>query len=208
MSYENVNSEAPDFTTPNEAYWSFVDSFLAHCESRGILVFLFPAYVGGRGSDQGWMDEIVANGTAKMQTYGAWIATRYKNRKNLVWMMGGDRGTPPNTFNRHRRDIQGALLTGLKSVSGQQSVLVSAEWASESIATDQVALGASMTLNGVYSWSGKVSSHGRRAYHAVPPCQPSCSRSRTMKKDPTETASIRTRRSPYDVSYGGAGCRR
>ena len=168
LSYENINSEAPDFTTPNEAYWSFVDGFLAHCESKGILVFLFPAYVGGKGSDQGWMEEILANGTAKMQSYGAWIATRYKNRKNLVWMMGGDMGTPPNAFNAAQSDVQAALLNGLKSVPGQQSALVSAEWTSESIATDQVAFGASMTLNGVYSWSGNVNSHGRRAYERSP----------------------------------------
>ena len=133
--------EAPDFTTPNEAYWSFVDGFLAYCESKGLLVFLFPAYVGYQGGDQGWMREIVANGPARMQAYGAWIATRYKDQKNLVWMMGGDMGTPPNTFNTAQRDVESALLTGLKSVAGQQSTLFSAEWDSESIATDQTDFG-------------------------------------------------------------------
>ena len=67
----------------------------SYCESKGILVFLFPAYVGFQGGEQGWMQEMVANGTAKMQSYGAWIATRYQNQKNLVWMMGGDMGTAP-----------------------------------------------------------------------------------------------------------------
>jgi hypothetical protein len=156
--------ETPDFTTPNEAYWSFVDGFLAYCESKGLLVFLFPAYVGYQGGDQGWMREIVANGTAKMQAYGAWIATRYKDQKNLVWMMGGDMGTPPDTFTTVQRDVQSALLTGLKSVAGQQSTLFSAEWDSESIATDQTDFGAAMTLNGAYSWGGDVSNQGRRAY--------------------------------------------
>src|SRR4029077_8900718 len=96
LTYSNINSEAPDFTTPNEAYWSGVDGLLTYCESKGILVFLFPAYLGNQGSDQGnqgWMQEVVANGSAKMQSYGAWIATRYKNQKNLVWMMGGDNGS-------------------------------------------------------------------------------------------------------------------
>ena len=50
------------------------------------------------------------------------------------------------------------------SVTGQQSVFFSAEWGSETIATDQETFGASMTLNGVYSWSGDVNDHGRRAY--------------------------------------------
>ena len=168
LDYGNVNEQAPDFTTPNEAYWTFVDTFLAQCEFRGILVFLFPAYVGVQGGDQGWMQEIVANGTARMRSYGTWIAARYRHRKNLVWMMGGDMGTPPDAFNAAQSAVQAALLAGLKSVPGQQSTLVSAEWTSESIATDQVAFGESMTLNGAYSWSGQVNILGRRAYSRSP----------------------------------------
>src|SRR5204863_10092315 len=70
-----LSGNEPDFTTPNEAYWSFVDGFLSYCESRGILVFLFPAYVGFQGGEQGWMQEMVANGDTRMFTYGAWLAT-------------------------------------------------------------------------------------------------------------------------------------
>jgi hypothetical protein len=160
LSYGNINNEAPDFSTPNEAYWSVVDGFLSYCESKGILVFIFPAYVGYLGGNQGWMQEIAANGPTKMQSYGAWIATRYKNQKNLVWMMGGDMGT----FNTAQNNVESALLTGLKSVAGQESVFFSAEWQSESIGTDQATFGVSMTLNSVYSWSGDVNNQGRRAY--------------------------------------------
>ena len=165
-------SLTPDFTTPNEAYWRFVDEFLAYAESKGILVFMFPAYVGARDSDQGWMREIVANGPARMRTYGAWIAARYRNQKNLVWMMGGDKGTAEDPFDRAQTEVEAALLGGLKSISTQRSTLFSAEWASEAIATDQDAFGASMTLNGAYSWSGDVNTQGRRAY-AHAPIEPS-----------------------------------
>jgi hypothetical protein len=106
------------------------------------------------------MQEMVANGTTKMQSYGAWIATRYKNQKNLVWMMGGDMGS----FNTAQNNVESALLTGLKSVTGQQSLFFSAEWQAETIGTDQATFGAAMTLNSVYSWSGDVSNQGRRAY--------------------------------------------
>ena len=171
LNYADINAEAPDFTTPTESYWRFVDEFLAYCESKGILVFMFPAYVGFQGSEQGWMQEMVANGPAKMRAYGAWIAARYKSQRNLVWMMGGDMGTPPDTFSTAQTEVEAALLTGLASVTGQQSTLFSAEWTSESIATDQPTFGRAMTLNGVYSWSGDVSTHGRRAYahHPVMP---------------------------------------
>ena len=167
-SWSGASYETPDFTTPNEAYWSFVDGLLSYCESKGILVFMFPAYVGFQGGDQGWMREIVANGTTKIQSYGTWIAARYRNQKNLVWMMGGDMGTPPNTFNSAQTAVENALLTGLKSVTGQQSIFFSAEWNSESIATDQTSFGTQMTLNGAYSHGGDVNTQGRRAYTHSP----------------------------------------
>jgi Protein of unknown function (DUF4038)/Putative collagen-binding domain of a collagenase len=165
-----LSGSAPDFATPNEAYWSFVDTFLAYCESRGLLVFMFPAYVGWQGGDQGWMKEMVANGSSKMQSYGSWIATRYKNQKNLVWMMGGDMGTAPYTFDSTQTAVESALLSGLKSVAGQQSTYFSAEWVRESIGTDQTSFGTSMTLNSVYVGTA-VSYQGRRAY-AYSPVEP------------------------------------
>ena len=168
LSYGNINAEAPDFTTPNEAYWTHVDAILAYAESKGQLAFMFPAYVGYAGGDQGWMQELVANGPARVQTYGAWIATRYAARGNIVWMMGGDMGTGGNPFNPAQTAVEQALLTGLQSVAGQQSTLFSAEWSSESIATDQTTFGSSMTLNGAYSWSGDVSNQSRRAYAHAP----------------------------------------
>ncbi|HSQ91438.1 MAG TPA: DUF4038 domain-containing protein, partial [Nitrospiraceae bacterium] len=164
LTYGDITDEAPDFTQPNAAYWEHVDALLAYAESKGILCFLFPAYTGLLGSDQGWMREMVANGSAKMQTYGAWIATRYRNQKNLVWMAGGDM----LTFTASETAVEGALLTGLTSVANQQSTLFSAQWTRGSIATDQPDFGSQMTLNGTYANSLDVNNQGRRAYERSP----------------------------------------
>src|SRR4029077_11794124 len=107
----------------NELYWTFVDDFLAYCESKSILVFMFPGYVGYNGEEQGWMKELIANGATKTEAYGAWIATRYKNKKNIVWMLLGDMGK----FNSEQRNAEAALIKGLKSVQDQQSVQYTAE---------------------------------------------------------------------------------
>jgi hypothetical protein len=164
LTYGNIDAEAPDFTTPNAAYWTLVDDILDYAASKGQLAFMFPAYVGYAGGDQGYMQELVANGPAKIHAYGAFIAGRYASRGNIVWMMGGDMGT----FTSEQNAVEQALLDGLKSVAGQQSTLFSAEWSSESIATDQVPFGSAMSLNGAYSWSGDVSNQGRRGYAFVP----------------------------------------
>jgi len=164
LTYSNINMEAPDLTQPNEAYWMHVDALLAYAESKHLLCFMFPAYVGYAGGEQGWMQELVANGPARVQSYGAWIAARFAARGNIVWMMGGDMGT----FDAAQEAVEQALLTGLKSVAGQQSMFFSAEWDSGSIGTDQPTFGSAMMLNGAYSWSGEVSYHCRRAYEYTP----------------------------------------
>lgn len=165
LTYSDIGAEAPDFSTPNPAYWAYVDALLAECEAKGLLVFFFPAYVGFEGGEQGWMREMVANGASRMSHYGTWIATRYVNRKNLVWMAGGDYAS----FDWSESNVEAALLSALRAVPGQQSTQLSAEWESQSIATDQSRFGTLMTLQGVYDWTGHVALHGRRAYSHRPP---------------------------------------
>ncbi|HEX2784516.1 MAG TPA: DUF4038 domain-containing protein [Ilumatobacteraceae bacterium] len=155
---------APDFTTPNPTFWSYVDGLLDYAASKNMAVFMFPAYVGaGGGNSQGWMTEMTANGQAKMQTYGAFLADRFKNRGNIVWMMGGDYGH----FNTSQLATENGLLAGLKSVSGQ-STFFSAEWDSAVNGTDQPDLGSQMTLNSVYDWGGNIYDQGRKGYSHSP----------------------------------------
>jgi hypothetical protein len=115
---------------------------------------MFPGYLGysNETEDQGWMKELVANGTAKTEAYGAWIANRYRNRKNIVWMLLGDKGK----FSEQERNAEAALIKGLKSVQGQQSVQYTAESFSGQNAADNADFGDEMTLNASYTWELKV----------------------------------------------------
>ncbi len=169
LSYGNINVEAPDFTQTNESFWTHVDSLLAFAESKGVLCFMFPSYTGYQGGAEGWMAEMTANGPTRMATYGAFLANRYKARANLVWMLGGDYGTAPNSFNAPQLAVERALLSGLQSVAGQQSTNFSAEWAGDSMYASQSdpALKAAGTLQCAYTW-GSVSTWCRNAYEATP----------------------------------------
>ena len=151
---------SPDFSTPNEAYWKYLDELINYCEKNGILVFLFPAYVGYPNSDQGWMSELVANGPAKIKTYGAWFANRYKNSKNIVWMLLGDDGR----FSPEQKAVEAALIAGLKSVEGQQSICYSAESFSGQNSVDNADFGGEMSLNGIYNWERNIPAQSRLAY--------------------------------------------
>jgi hypothetical protein len=165
LVYENAKSEAPDLTTPNELYWEYVDNFLSYCESKGVLVFIFPAYLGAMGTIEGWLNELLANGTEKTRAYGAWVAKRYKNQKNLVWMLIGDMGK----FTTDEKTVEAAFIQGLKSVPGQLSEHYSAEPGGGESSAEQVDFGDQMNLNGVYTWgSESVPAIGRRAYSRQP----------------------------------------
>ncbi len=164
MPYSNINAQAPDFTTPNETFWQGIDAFFAYAEQKGLLVMWFPAYVGFHNTDW-WMEMMVANGPSKMQSYGAWVANRYRNQKNLVWMIGGDKGTGAYPFNSQEMAAETALVDGLKSVQGE-SREYACEWVRNSICTDL--LSQYITLNGTYASEGEMINQGARAWARNP----------------------------------------
>lgn len=163
LSYGNPATDAPDFATPNAAYWSFLDTFFNDCMALGINVFAFPSYVGFQGGNQGWMVEMTANGTTKVQAYGAFVQSRYANQKNITWMAGGDFGSGSNPFSGPQSAAEGALLTGLTAAK-----LFAAEWDTPSNAKDQTTFGSLMTLNSSYTFAGLVNAQGVSAYAQSP----------------------------------------
>lgn len=87
-----VSAGNPDFTTPNEAYWSHVDYVINLAATYGLTIMAAPAYMGFAQGTEGWASVIFANGTTNMTTYGTFLGNRYKTFKNLIWLMGGDAG--------------------------------------------------------------------------------------------------------------------
>jgi len=164
LNYGDASSEAPDFTQPNPAYWANIDDIIATAAARNLMVLWFPAYGGYIAGFDGWIVEMVANGTDRMQAYGAWVANRYKDSPNIVWMLGGDRPfTDPS-----EAAVEQALIDGMLSVAGQRSTVFSNEWRSESIGTDQPLFGRYINLNGCYSWNGWTASFCRNGYAHTP----------------------------------------
>lgn len=165
LSYRS-DTEVPDFSQSNEDYWKHVDGLLAYAESKGVLCFMFPSYTGYHGDNEEWMVEMVVTGSSKMQDYGRFIANRYKNQKNIVWMLGGDYGTGEFTFTSDQIAVEKAMLAGMQSMSRQASRNISAEWNQDSIYSDQSdpTLRAAGTLQGAYSFKGAVTLYTRNGY--------------------------------------------
>jgi hypothetical protein len=82
--------KAGDFSTPNPDYFAFAHSVVKKANDRGIVVWLFPAYLGYGGGDEGFFGEMKAGGRARLRAYGRFVGERFKDLPNIVWVMGGD----------------------------------------------------------------------------------------------------------------------
>jgi hypothetical protein len=96
-------------STPNEAYFAHVDTIIREAEKRNILMFLFPVYLGYTGGTEGFVTEIAAATDNQMIAFGQYIGNRYKNFKNIVWCIGGDRNpnTPTNVIGKMTSFVSG-----------------------------------------------------------------------------------------------------
>jgi len=74
-------------------YWDHLEYIIDSSESKGMYVVLLPAWgsrVAGDWGNGKATPEIIFNSTSAYK-YGRWIGQRFKSKKNIIWMMGGDR---------------------------------------------------------------------------------------------------------------------
>lgn len=106
----------PDVAGPY-SYWDHVDRVIDMAESFGIYIALLPTWgdkfhlMWGKGPD------IFDSNNAYI--YGKWLGERYKNRKNIIWVMNGDR---PLTKSRHFEVIQ-SMAKGIREGDGNQHLM-------------------------------------------------------------------------------------
>ena len=81
-----------DLTTPNEEYFSWLDWCLDRAEEYGFYILLLPVW-GQLVVGDNWRGDTFPKTVTKENAgvYGEWIGRRYKNRKNILWCLGGDR---------------------------------------------------------------------------------------------------------------------
>lgn len=88
--YGETPLENDDPTKPREAYFQHVDYIINKASELGIYIALLPTW-GDKVSKDRWGvgPEIFNVDNAKV--YGNWIGNRYKNKNNIIWVVGGDR---------------------------------------------------------------------------------------------------------------------
>jgi hypothetical protein len=133
-----------DFATPNEKYFEHADWVIRKAAEKGIQVFLAPIYLGYIGTDEGWIEESLANGPKKCRAWGQFVGRRYRNFDNLVWIIGGDRN-PDNA-----RDHVNAVARGIKEFDNRH--LFTAHCHPENSALDQYKDDGWLDVNNTYTY--------------------------------------------------------
>ena len=88
--YGELPLENDDPTKPREAYFQHVDFIINKAAELGLHIGLLPTWGDKVFKDRWGMGPEIFN-TDNAKVYGRWIGNRYKNKKNVVWIIGGDR---------------------------------------------------------------------------------------------------------------------
>jgi hypothetical protein len=145
-----------DLSTPNSAYFAHVDEVLRQAESNGMVVLLFPLYLGYLCQEEGWCVEMRANGLAKVTALGRFLGARYRSYTNIVWVEGGD-DKPATTGNPSDLDLVNALANGIVAGEGggTGTHLQTAHLGRDVSAADLAGVTFPLSLDTTYSYLGK-----------------------------------------------------
>lgn len=90
----NANGDTPlindDPEKPNEKYFLYIDSLLDLAATYHIYIALLPTW-GDKVFKNKWGRGPEIFNEANAYIYGKWIANRFRQRTNIIWIVGGDR---------------------------------------------------------------------------------------------------------------------
>lgn len=98
-----------DPTRPNESYFQHVDWVISQAEALGLYVALLPTW--GDNITGGFPDTPILFDAERALHYGRWIGQRYRDRPNVVWVIGGD--THPVWRGKDYTEVFRALARGV-----------------------------------------------------------------------------------------------
>ncbi len=132
----NANGDIPlindDPAKPNEKYFEHVDYIIDKAASYNINIAMLPTW-GDKIFKSTWGKGPEIFNDQNAAVYAQWLANRYKDRKNIIWVLGGDR-TPRNESDVNIWRVMGSAI--MKATDGkaiisfhpQPNKLGSAEW--------------------------------------------------------------------------------
>lgn len=107
-----IKNSEKDYT-----YWDHVDFIVNKAAELGIYIALLPTWGDKYNIAWGKGPEVFNGDNAFI--YGKWIGERYKDKNNVIWVLGGDR---PLTIRRHFETIKEMALGIKEGDSGKHLI--------------------------------------------------------------------------------------
>ena len=121
----------PDPLKPDLAgdysYWDHVDYAVRTAAKHGLYIVLLPTW--GDKFNLCWGKGPVVFDETNARAYGEWIASRYKDDGNIIWMLGGDRPLEA----AHRKVID-EMAAGIRAVDSHHLITFHPPGANQSTA--------------------------------------------------------------------------
>ena len=118
-AYGEIPLENDDPTKPREPYFQHVDYIVRKAAELNLYIGMLPTWGDKIFKDRwGTGPEIFTEENAR--AYGKWIGNRYKNDKNIIWILGGDRNP------RNERDVAiwRSMAVGIEEAVGRDKALM------------------------------------------------------------------------------------
>lgn len=99
------------------SYWDHMDYIIDCAADYGLYIALLPTW-GDKFNQGGGKGPLIFN-KENSCTYGKWIGNRYKDRDNIIWVLGGDR--PLET--RVHFEVVNEMARGIREVDGNKHLM-------------------------------------------------------------------------------------
>ncbi|HEX6224462.1 MAG TPA: glycoside hydrolase family 140 protein [Chryseolinea sp.] len=118
-AYGEIPLENDDPTKPREAYFQHVDFIVRKAAALNLYIGMLPTW-GDKVFKDRWGKGPEIFNPENARAYGKWIGNRYKDDKNIIWILGGDR-TPRNEGDLA---IWRAMAAGIEEAVGRDNALM------------------------------------------------------------------------------------
>jgi hypothetical protein len=164
---EQPFAKAGDFSTSNDAYFDRAAAFVDRAAAHGIVVLIAPSYLGFDGGREGWWEALTApaNTRSVCAAFGRYLGARFKGKRNVLWLAGGDFAPPAGSEGEARH---WEILEGIRQAGALQPW--TGHWNFDhlgGISTGEERFREAMVLNGVYQYANTYK-YTTRAYDVRP----------------------------------------
>jgi hypothetical protein len=118
-------------TGPHNDYWDHVDFLVEAAAKRGMFVGLVATFgnMVGPVINSSSAKDVVFN-ASNAQVYGRFLGRRYRDRSNVVWILGGD--WPATYQDQDFRPVWRAMAAGLREGDGGRHLVTYHPWRPDS----------------------------------------------------------------------------